>query len=153
MPGTANIIQLRLKQDIHLWKFHLENDVVWQRILSGKAVYRLPELIFRHGLYFESKVFKTVKLRTGINFRYMSSYSANAYFPILANFNLQNEQLISFQPVADIFVSVKIWQLRFFVNAENLTYYLNGWQNYYTTPNYATANWFVRLGASWQLFD
>ncbi len=153
MPGTANIIQLRLKQDVHLWKFHLENDVVWQRILSGKAVYRLPELIFRHSLYFESKVFKTVKLRTGVNFRYMSSYSANAYYPILANFNLQNEQLLSFQPVADIFVSVKIWQLRFFVNAENLTYYLNGWQNYYTAPNYATANWFVRLGASWQLFD
>jgi hypothetical protein len=153
MPGSANIMQLILRQDLHVWKFHLENEAVWQRVISGNAVFRLPELLLRHKLYFESKVFKTVKLRTGVSFRYMSSYYANAYFPILGVFHLQNEQLMKFYPQADIFISAKIWQMRFFVNAENLTYYLNGWQNYFTAPYYPTPNWFVRLGLSWQIFD
>jgi hypothetical protein len=153
LPGTANIMQLILRQDLHVWKFHLENEAVWQRVMSGNAAFRLPEILLRHKLYFESKVFKTVKLRTGVSFRYMSSYYTNAYFPILGVFHLQNEQLMKFYPQADIFVSAKIWQMRFFVNAENLTYYLNGWQNYYTAPYYPTPNWFVRMGISWQIFD
>jgi len=153
MPGSANIMQLIFRQDLHIWKFHLENEAVWQRVLTGNSVYRLPEFLLRHKLYFESRLFKTVKLRTGISFRYMSAYYTNAYFPVLGVFHLQNEQLMNFYPQADVFVSAKIWQMRFFVNAENLTYYLNGWQNYYTAPYYATPNWFVRLGLSWQLFD
>jgi hypothetical protein len=153
MQGSANIVQLMLRQDLHIWKFHLENEAIWQTVLSGKEVFRLPELILRHKFYFESKVLKTVKLRTGIAFRYMTSFYTNAYFPVLGAFYLQNEQLMNFYPQADIFVSAKIWQLRFFVNAENLTYYLNGWQNYYNAPYYPTPNWFVRFGVSWQLFD
>jgi hypothetical protein len=153
MPGSANIMQFIFRQDFHVWKFHLENEAVWQRVISGTAVFRLPELLLRHKLYFESKVFKTVRLRTGVSFRYMTAFYTNAYFPILGVFHLQNEQQMNFYPQADIFLSAKIWQMRFFVNAENLTYYLNGWQNYYTAPNYPTPNWFVRLGLSWQLFD
>lgn len=153
LSGTANILQLRLRQDLHLWKFHLENEVAWQPILAGSSVYRLPELILRHKLYYEGRIFKTVKIRTGAAMRYMTDFQGNAYFPLTGQFYLQNDQTLAFYPVVDLFVSLKIWQLRFFVNAENLTYYVFGSKNYYTAPNYPTPNWFIRFGASWQLFD
>lgn len=153
LAGTANILQLRLKQDLHIWKLHLENDLAWQRVLAGNSVFRLPELLFRHKLYYEGKVFKTVRLRAGIALRYMTAFNANAYFPLLGRFYVQNQEELSFYPVADVFLSVKIWQMRFFVNAENLTYYLFNSKNYYTAPSYANPNWFVRMGLSWQLFD
>lgn len=153
MSGTANILILKLKQDVHLWKFHLENEVFWQRVLKGSTVFRLPEFVFKNKLYFESGVFKTVRLRTGLSFRYVSSYFANAYFPILGSFYIQDNQKINYLPQADVFISAKIWQLRFFINAENLTYYLNESQNYFVAPHYAVPNWFIRFGASWQLFD
>lgn len=153
MSGAANILQMILRQDFHVWKFHLENEIVWQRVLAGNAIFRLPEWLFRNKLYFESKVFKTMRLRSGVALRYTSAYFANAYFPVLGSFYLQDSQLMNYYPQADIFVSVKIWQLRFFVNAENLTYYINGMQNQYTAPYYPNPNWFIRIGASWQLFD
>ena len=153
LSGSANILQLRLRQDLHLWRFHLENEATWQPVLAGADVFRLPELILRHKLYYEGPMFKTVKFRAGAALRYMTGFQTNAYFPLTGQFYLQDDQRLSFYPVVDLFVSLKIWQLRFFVNAENLTYFLNRSQNYYTAPNYPTPNWFIRFGASWQLFD
>jgi hypothetical protein len=153
LNGSANILQLRLRQDLHVWRIHLENEAIWQPVLAGAEIFRLPELILRHKLYYEGPMFKTIKFRAGAALRYMSSFQTNAYFPLTGQFHLQDNQVLSFYPVVDLFLSLKIWQLRFFVNAENLTYFLNRSQNYYTAPNYPTPNWFIRFGASWQLFD
>jgi hypothetical protein len=153
LNGSANILQLELNQNFKLGVFHLDNRAVWQRVLAGGEVYRLPELLLRSQLYYQGRPYKTVFMRTGFSFRYMSAFQTNAYFPLTGKFHLQEDQQLSFYPVVDVFLSVKIWQLRFFVNAENLTYYIWDQQNYYEAPFYAQPNFVIRIGASWQLFD
>ncbi len=151
--GSANILQMQLNQNLNLGVFHLDNEVIWQQVLAGADVYRLPQLLFRHQLYYEGRPYKTVFMRAGTTFRYMTAFNTNAYFPLTGQFHLQDDQTLSFYPVLDLFLSVKIWQLRFFVNAENLTYYLWGQQNYYEAAFYPQPNFIIRIGASWQLFD
>jgi hypothetical protein len=151
--GSANLFQIALKQDLHIWKFHLENQVSWQRDVSGTDIFRIPQFLLFHSLYFESKIIKNLLLRTGVNLRYTTAFKANSYSPLLSGFYLQNNQELSFYPVMDFFISAKVWQFRFFVNAENLSYFLYNAKNYYVAPNYPATNWFVRLGISWQLFD
>ena len=151
--GQLNIFRVKLKQDFHFWKFHLLNELVWQKVNQGADVIRLPDWILSHKLYFESKVFKTTLLRTGMNLRYYSSFFTNSYFPILSSFHVQNSQNLNFYPIVDFFISAKIWQLKFFVNAENLSYFVVGNKNYFNSPFYPSANFFVRFGLSWQLFN
>jgi hypothetical protein len=151
--GQINIFRVKLNQDFHFWKFHLMNEIIWQKVNQGAEVFRIPNLILSHKLYFESPVFKTTLLRTGINLRYYSSFYANSYFPIFSAFHIQNNQNLSFYPIVDFFISAKIWQLKFFVNAENLSYLIVGNKNYFNSPFYPSANFFVRFGLSWQLFN
>jgi len=151
--GSVNIFRVKLNQDFHVWKFHLLNEIVWQRVNQNDNILRLPNWILTHKFYFESPVFKTTLLRTGINLRYFSTFYANSYFPLLSAFHIQNEQNLNFYPVVDFFISAKIWQLKFFVNAENLSYFMLGNKNYFNSPFYPSANFFVRFGLSWQLFN
>jgi hypothetical protein len=153
LSGTVSLFQIALKQDFHFWKIHLENQMSWQKSVSGSDIFRFPQFLFFHSLYFESKVIKNLRFRTGINLRYTTAYKANAYFPLTGKFYLQNNQELTFYPVMDLFLSAKIWQLRFFANAENLSYFLFKSENYYNAPYYPSPNWFIRLGISWQLFD
>ncbi|MCH2042647.1 MAG: putative porin [Saprospiraceae bacterium] len=150
--NTINVLQLGGKLKLKLWKFTLENKVVWQRVLAGTSQLRLPELLLQHKLYFQDRVFKNMLLRFGVNMRYNTNYYANGYLPLTGQFHLQDARLLTYYPIVDFYISFKVWRFRFFANAENLTNLINQ-TNYFKALHYAAPNFLVRFGVSWRLFD
>jgi hypothetical protein len=150
---TVNLLQLVLKEDLKIWKFHLDNQVVWQPVLLGQKYFRVPQFLFRHNLYIESYVFKkAMLLKIGATFSYQTPYKANAYAPLTGAFFVQDRLSVSVEPRIDAYVSFRIWQFRFFVRAENLLYFDNQ-HNYFTAYRYPVSSFVVRFGISWRLFD
>lgn len=150
---TINMLQVKLQQDIKVWRFHLDNEVVWQPVLSGANFLRYPELSLKHNLYFESMVFKkVVRLKVGGKVRYTTNYKGYGYTPVLGQFYLQNERILTFYPVIDAYIAVKIWQFKVFVTAENIMQAVTG-ENFYATVHNPYPNFLVRFGVGWRLFD
>jgi hypothetical protein len=149
---VANVMQIRVKQNFKVWRFHLDNEALWQRILAGSDVLRLPEFSLKHSLYGEGKLFKTMFVRTGASVRWWSSYYMNGYMPLTQQFYVQNQLKANFYPVIDYFISARVYQMRVFVNVENILQMVT-LQPYFVAPHYAQPNWLIRLGFSWRLFD
>jgi len=151
--GSINILQVKGQAAINIWKFNLDNEVIWQPTLVGKEFFRVPELLLKHNLYFESHLFKKSMLaKIGVLFYYNTPYYADAYTSLTGAFYLQNRLSVVMEPRLDAYVSFRIWQFRFFIRGENLLYFANE-RNYHTAYRRPIHNFVVRLGVSWRLFD
>lgn len=150
--GNLQILETSLQQNFEFWKFSTAHTVSYQKVIAGADVYRLPEWETTHSLAWEGWVFKTMRLRTGVNLRWWSAYYANGYFPLTQQFFVQNQTKISIRPNLDYFINVRIWQARIFVCAENLNQLIYQ-KNNFLLFGYAQPNFLVRLGVSWKLFD
>lgn len=152
-PTSINLLQVKAEGAIRVWRFHLDNEVIWQPTLIGKEYFRVPELLLRHNLYWQDWIFKRAMLaKVGVRFNYNSNYFANAYSALTGAFYLQNNEPIQMYPRFDAYASFRIWQFRFFARAENISYFVYG-QNYFTAYQHPIANFVVRIGISWRLFD
>lgn len=151
--AVINVLQLKVKQNFKLWKMHLDNEVIWQPTLVGKEYFRVPELMFQHNLYFQSYLFKKAMLaKIGVRFRYNTPYFADGYNPLTGAFFVQNSRQISMVPRIDAYISFRIWQFRFFIRGENMSYLYDD-RNYFTAYRRPIHNLVVRIGISWRLFD
>jgi hypothetical protein len=150
--SSINLMQASLRLRLSLWKFGIEAEGTWQRALVGGQYLRLPEWYLVGKLYFESKLFKSLRLRVGANVRWWSNYDGYGYLPYTGQFYLQQQRPLTFYPVVDFYVTFRVWRFRFFVNAENLTQLITQ-QNYFNALHYPSPNFLVRLGVSWRIFD
>ena len=150
--GSNNILQLQLSHRLKLWKFGLDNSAIWQQVSSPNRAIRLPRWNTYSRLYFETRVFKTMLLRTGAAMRWWSEYQPNGYFPLTQQFYTQN--LFTYQPypVVDYFLNVKIWQARVFVIAENVLQPILQ-TTYFTSIYQPQPNFLLRFGLYCSLFD
>lgn len=152
-PTTINLLQVKAEGDLRVWRFHLDNEVMWQPVLVGKEYFRLPELLLRHNLYWQDWIFKRAMLaKVGVRFSYNSIYNANAYSALVGNFYIQDEAPVEMYPRFDVYASFRIWQFRFFARAENVSYFIYG-RNYFTAYQQPVPNFVMRIGISWRLFD
>jgi hypothetical protein len=152
LNGLVNLFQAEWLQRNRLGRFDLENSIVWQQAASGGDYLPLPQWHWRHSLAWEAKVFKTMRLRIGANMRWWSSYRNLGYLPMMGQFLVQGQRQPNTYPVVDVFASFKIFQFRFFVNAENLMQVITG-ENYFSAWRYPVPNFLVRFGVSWRLLD
>ena len=126
---------------------------VWKRFHLGFHDVRVPELLLKHNLYFQSYIFKRSMLaKVGVLFYYNTAYKADGYAPLTGAFYNQNNLVTSIDPRLDVYASFRIWQFRFFARAENLSYFIYQ-RNYATAYRHPVTNFVVRFGVSWRLFD
>ncbi|WP_456377685.1 putative porin [Lutibacter sp.] len=150
---TLNYIKVKANAKVSYKKFTLDNTVMYQTVSKGESFFRVPEIVTRNTLYFSSYVFKgkPMYLQTGITFKYFTSYSANAYNPLLSEFVLQNNTEIGNFPVLDFFANAQIRRTRIFLKVENLNASFTG-RTYYSAPNYPYRDLTVRFGVVWNWF-
>jgi hypothetical protein len=147
--SNANIASVSLAKDFKFGKWSFDNQVVYQKVLLGDSVIRLPEFIFNHSFYYNGVFFKGALLsQFGLDIFYNSSYYADAYVPGIRDYYLQNHQLIGNYPYVDVFLNFKIKRVRFFVMYQHVTMGLFGYR-YYTTPYYPMQDRALKLGLSW----
>ena len=151
--GTVNYLKLKAENTFKFGKFSLTNSLLYQNVINGESVFRVPEFLTRNSLYFTDHLFKgdPLFLKTGVTFRYFTEYKANAYNPLLSEFSVQNTQNIGDFPILDLFVSGQIRRTRIFFVLENFTASFTG-RNYFNAPNYPYRDLSFRFGVVWNFF-
>ena len=80
------------------------------------------------------------------------AYSANAFFPLLSKFYVQNDREVDFYPALDAQLSFKVSTFRFFIKMENITALISE-EVFFQVPFYLQKENVIRFGVGWQLYD
>jgi hypothetical protein len=150
--GAVNILSAFASQTLRWQSFGLSIEGRFQSVVLGAELLPLPTWQAAASVFWEGKIYKRMQLRTGANLRYWSPFAAQRYFPLTQQFYLQTQGNTAIYPILDCFLSAQIYQARIFINAENITQIITG-RNYFTAYGYPAANFLVRFGVSWRLFD
>ncbi len=145
-------LKIKAHRNFDLGKFGLDNTVMYQNVLDGISVLKLPEFVTRNSAYYQDHWFqRALYLQTGFTFRYFSNYQGNGYDPVLAEFYVQDDWEIGNYPVVDFFFNGKVDQARIFFKLENVNSLLYG-NNNFTAPRYPYTDFMVRFGLVWNFF-
>lgn len=151
---TVNYLKLKVSKAISYGKFTIDNTIMYQKVANGSEVFRVPEFVTRNSIYYSNSIFKgkPMFLQTGITFKYFTKYFANAYNPLLSEFNLQNTVEIGNYPVFDVFINAKVRSMRLYLNAEHINTLFDKNRNYFSAPNYPYRDFVLRFGIVWNFF-
>lgn len=149
----VDYLKIKAEKEIRYGKFGLANTIMFQKVVSGDAVFKVPEIITRQSLYYEDHWFKrALFLQTGINLKYFTKYHMNAYDPVLAEFYVQNDQKLGGFPMVDIFFNAKVRQTRIFFKWEQFNTLFTNKNEQFSAPNYPYRDSVIRFGLVWDFF-
>jgi len=151
--GSINYLKIKYIKEFKLGKFALNNTLMYQNVTQDSEVLNLPQWVTRNTLYYSNHVFKKAMfLQTGVTFNYFTSYYANGYSPLLAEFYSQQQEKIGGFPLLDFFINAKVRQTRIYLKAEHFNSSFTGY-NYYSAPNYPYRDFIVRFGLIWNFLS
>jgi len=161
--STMFIYAFRFDNSIDLWKFYIENSIIYQTNHSDYI--HVPKLIFYNSTSFNHTIhfFTGGKLyfRLGFDVYYQTEYWPDAYNPAVGAFYLQNKEKSGNYPQVDFHLTVKIKTVSFFfkfahANA-NLSYAPNnaGYSGYssFTAFHYPMLHNVFSLGINWLFYN
>ncbi len=166
--GTINLLKIKAFKEFSWRNLRLANTLMFQQVDGNAAnLYNVPKFITRNSLYYQNMVFKrALFLQTGFNFKYFSNYHADGYDPLLADYYVQNEEVIKKEdgteiinervkigdfPQVDFFLNAKVRQTRIFFKLENMQDMFSQ-NNELVAPNYPSRDFLIRFGLVWNFF-
>ncbi|MFS4454988.1 putative porin [Maribacter sp. 2304DJ31-5] len=151
--SNISYIKMKYAKEFKLGKFALNNTVMYQNVSQKNNVLNVPQLVTRNTLYFSSDVFKkAMYLQTGITFKYFTSYTMDAYNPLLGEFYVQDSEELGGFPLLDFFINARIKQTRIYLKAEHFNSSFTGY-DFYAAPNYPYRDFVIRFGLVWNFFS
>jgi len=149
--GNIQVLAANLKQDFHVGKFGLENNIVYQ-LSSQPGILPLPDITLYHNLYYDDIWFKVLSMQIGVNVRYHTSYYAPAYMPATGQFYTQSKILIGNYPVMNAYLNFHLKRTRFFIEYYHVNnMFMKG--AYFSMPNYPINPTITKIGVSWNFYD
>ncbi|TYP77403.1 putative porin [Aquimarina intermedia] len=150
--APIEVMMIKASKNIVVGKFGLDNTILYQNVEQDEEIYKVPDFVTRNTLYYQDHWFKkALFLQTGVTFKYFTSFQADAYDPVLAEFYVQNQQEIGGFPQFDIFFNAKVRQTRIFFKFENIGEAFSQ-NNEFSTPGYPTRDAVLRFGIVWNFF-
>lgn len=121
---------------------------------DGASPIKVPLFFTRGRLAYEAKLFKNLKLSTGLEVRYYTAYKANNYSPLISQFVPQDTFILKNLPDVSLFVHFRIKGFSGYVRGENLNTVSvkNGFgfvNNNSAVPHYPTQGALLRFGIQW----
>lgn len=151
--NSVNHLKIKYNREFRLGKWALNNTVMYQNVSQAAQVLNVPDLVTRNTLYFSSDVFKkAMYLQTGVTFKYFTSYTMDAYNPLLSEFYIQNREELGGYPMLDFFINAKVRQTRIYLKAEHFNSSFTG-NSFYAAPNYPYRDFVIRFGLVWNFFS
>ena len=152
--GAVNYAKFKVGKEFKFGRFAFDNQIIYQKVIDGSDIFRVPDFITRNSLYYQNYVFKgdPLFLQTGITFSYFSKYYMNAYNPLVSEFNLQNDREYGAFPMLDLFVNFRVKTLRVFLKLEHFNAGFAGKSEYYGAPLNPYRDMKVRFGLVWNFF-
>ena len=145
-----SVITASLRKEFKLWKFHLDNNVLFQ-YSSRPDVVTLPMLALNLRYYLQFDVVKQVmQMQIGAHGLYTTEWYAPSYNPALGVFHNQHENKYGNCPYIDAFVNVQWKRVSLFVKFVNVNM---GWPckkpDYFTADGYINTQRAFKFGISW----
>lgn len=133
--------------------FHFENEVYYTNLSGDGADFMTaPELFYNGRLFWRGWWFNnTMAVEVGANLHAKSEYYAVGFAPEIQQFHLQDEFLIDQFYTVDLFINMKVQNVRAFVKMT----YINQQDNdgYFVTPYYPGQAQVMDFGVRWLFFD
>ncbi len=150
--SKLNVIQIYLKKNFALRKFHIDNKIVYQNVNSDDII-KLPEFMGTHTFYYTLDMFKSALIsQFGVDVHYFTSYYADAYLPAIQSFYVQNSKLVDDNIFADAFINLKIQRAKIFLKYQHINSGILGY-NYYSIPGYPLQDRAFKFGVSWRFYN
>jgi hypothetical protein len=148
-----NVAMLGASKKIKLtrsWNWYLDLNVQQP---TANAPVNLPLLVSRSRIAHEGQYFRNLTLSTGIEARYVSSFYADGYSPLLGQFYFQRDTLIANRPDITAYMHLRIRSWYLFVRAEQLNAVrfspFGFYSNNFSAPSYPMPGLLLRLGIYW----
>lgn len=150
---TANSINKFTLNKLFDWRNFKFNNQFNYQIIKDKNILPLPNYFSKHSIYYQNEFFKKSLLtQLGFDLNYIDSYKGYGYFPESAVMHLQDERSLAGFAYLDVFVKIRIQNVRVFAKMENLfgdRFKDIGMQiNDYPIPGRA-----FKVGLSWAMFN
>lgn len=147
-----NYARVKINREFDLWRFSLDNTMMYQKVIEGDEVMHLPDFVTRHSFYYKDYWFKrNLYLQTGFTLNYFTGFRADAYDPVMGEFYVQDFEKIKGFSRLDFFFNARVRQARIFFKVENLTTLLDG-NGHYAAPYEPYHDWNIRFGLVWDFF-
>lgn len=149
--NAMSILTAYVKKNFRLWKFHMDNQVLFQ-LSSNEEVVPLPKLSLNLRYYFEFQLVKDVlRAQLGANATFNTKYYAPAYSPALGLFHNQEKEKIGSNPYIDVFINLQWKRASIFVK------YINAAQNwpssdYFSAFRYLKPQTALKFGIHWPFY-
>ncbi len=151
LDETVLIQQLKASFGYRLGKFHFQHAAAVQ--YKNSDYIRIPAFYTRHNVYFQDNIFSdAMRLQAGIDISYTTDYDPYQFMPSNSQFYAGGDEVLNFLPIADLYVNMKIGQVRIFTKAE----YINqgiGQSVYYHIADYPMPDTALKVGFNWQFYD
>ena len=149
-----NLLQVFASKKIRIsksWNYYA--DATLQQT-DGASPVKVPFFFTRGRLAYEAKLFKNLKLSTGLELRYYTAYKANNYSPLISQFIPQDTFILKNLPDVSLFVHFRIKGFSGYVRGENLNTISvkNGFafvNNNSAVPHYPIQGALLRFGIQW----
>ena len=124
------------------------------QIIDRAAPINVPLLFTRSRISFEKTAYRNLRLSTGLEIRYYTSYKPNDYSPLLSQFTAQDNFVINNKPDVAAFLNFKIRGFTTYIRMENLNTisFTDGFgfkDNNFAAPHYPTQGRIMRVGIKW----
>lgn len=150
--NEVRYLKLKYEKTFSYGKISLANTIMYQNVLNGEEVFRVPDIVTRQSLFYSDRWFKkALFLQTGFHIKYFTGYNANAYDPILAEFVVQDFETLDDFYTLDFFFNIKVRQARIYFKYENLTTLFEN-NTSFSAPNYPYRDAVIRFGLVWNFF-
>lgn len=150
--GLINVMNGYVRKDFKLWKFHLDNKILFQ-YSSNRDVLPLPMLTFHMRYYLELEAVRNVlTVQIGADATMNTPYYAPAYNPALGTFQLQTRELIGYNPYIDVFLNMQWKRVNVFIKVINVG---QGWPdggNMFSAYHYIRPYRGFKVGIHWPFY-
>ncbi|MBS4012485.1 MAG: hypothetical protein KGZ97_01825 [Bacteroidetes bacterium] len=151
--STLNTYNLSIKTDHKFYGIGLKNYIVYQYV-PNESFIDYPKLMSYNSLYYENKLFKKVMdFQLGFDFYYNSSYHPSAFMPVVMQFYKQQDFKSPDLYLLDVFLNVKISDVRVFLKYQNILGLIMDTPVNYQIPFYPFPESMFKFGISWLFFD
>ena len=145
---TGNTIGGKIKFRSFRW----DNRLTYQ-YANNTSLISIPPLCLQSLFFYDASLFaNNLRLQTGFQLHYYSSFRSNAYMPSTNTYYTSGRREVGNYPFIDFFINAEIKPVRFFVLIDHLNQGLTG-SNYQLTPGYPMSDRSFKFGFTWLFWD
>ena len=148
-----NVLVVKFSKDFNT-KYIYSGTELYAQWVSNNNIIRLPIFAMKQTLYYKGGwISGKLNAQLGFDIMYNTNFKGNAYNPSLAEFYLQDKQLLKFYPIIDVFFKLQVKFTNIFLRVEHVNQGMFKQKGIYTAPNYGYLDRTFRAGIIWQFYD